>query len=234
MKKYVYTSIQPECGFITKCKRYEIIVDGGSDGWFKIRDDDDDELLCSYVNCPVLDGAGWSVVTYEDTAKIPKTGTAKMSEDTTAVDSYKEVIDYLPTAQHKELLGIALETAKSNPAFFMKALELVRERDGITPSPTIGDLINQKLNAVKQYTIDIGSMGYVYIDATELITLISEMNKNGKKIEAIKRVRELTGLGLREAKDIVDYFDARTGSCAPSNVERELDKMVINGRIKVQ
>lgn len=161
-----------------------------------------------------------------------------MSEDTTTVDSYKEVIDYLLIAQHKELLGIALETAKSNPAFFMKALALVRERDGISPStsPTIGDLINQNLQSPKKrYTIDIGSMGYVFIDANELISLISNMNTNNKKFEAIKRLRELTGLGLNGAKDIVDYFDNHIGACQPKNIENELNNLVNStGRIKVQ
>ncbi|HLY61979.1 MAG TPA: 50S ribosomal protein L7/L12 [Terriglobia bacterium] len=33
-----------------------------------------------------------------------------------------------------------------------------------------------------------------------------ELNRNGRKIEAIKRVREVTGLGLREAKDLVESW----------------------------
>ena len=33
---------------------------------------------------------------------------------------------------------------------------------------------------------------------------VVELARNGRKIEAIKRYRELTGVGLAEAKDVVD------------------------------
>ena len=33
---------------------------------------------------------------------------------------------------------------------------------------------------------------------------IVELARTGKKIQAIQRLRELTGLGLREAKDVVE------------------------------
>lgn len=38
----------------------------------------------------------------------------------------------------------------------------------------------------------------------EQIDEIRALIRAGRKIEAIKRVRELTGLGLKEAKDLVD------------------------------
>lgn len=41
-------------------------------------------------------------------------------------------------------------------------------------------------------------------DAEELAALV----RAGNKIEAIKRLRELTGLGLREAKDAVERIDS--------------------------
>jgi large subunit ribosomal protein L7/L12 len=34
-----------------------------------------------------------------------------------------------------------------------------------------------------------------------------QLAKNGRKIEAIKAVRDITGLGLKEAKDLVDSWD---------------------------
>lgn len=33
-----------------------------------------------------------------------------------------------------------------------------------------------------------------------------QLNKDGRKIEAIKLVREITGLGLKEAKDLVESW----------------------------
>ncbi|MCW5954672.1 MAG: ribosomal protein L7/L12 [Propionibacteriaceae bacterium] len=38
---------------------------------------------------------------------------------------------------------------------------------------------------------------------------IGRLLASGRKIEAIKRYREATGLGLKEAKDAVDYWEAR-------------------------
>ncbi len=37
---------------------------------------------------------------------------------------------------------------------------------------------------------------------------VQEAMDNGRKIEAIKRYRELTGVGLKEAKDVIDYLMA--------------------------
>jgi ribosomal protein L7/L12 len=41
---------------------------------------------------------------------------------------------------------------------------------------------------------------------------ITALVARGSKIEAIKRVRELTGLGLKEAKDYVDALERRMPS----------------------
>jgi ribosomal protein L7/L12 len=38
---------------------------------------------------------------------------------------------------------------------------------------------------------------------------VSDLVAEGRKIEAIKRYREVTGLGLKEAKDAVDAFERR-------------------------
>jgi ribosomal protein L7/L12 len=40
--------------------------------------------------------------------------------------------------------------------------------------------------------------------------------KEGRKIEAIQRYRERTGVGLKEAKDAVDALQAREGIIAPA------------------
>lgn len=38
-----------------------------------------------------------------------------------------------------------------------------------------------------------------------------ELLASGRKIEGIKRIREETGLGLKEAKDLADAFSAQRG-----------------------
>lgn len=44
---------------------------------------------------------------------------------------------------------------------------------------------------------------------------LSELLQAGKKIEAIKRFREQTGTGLKQAKDAVEHFAARRGIASP-------------------
>ncbi len=45
-----------------------------------------------------------------------------------------------------------------------------------------------------------------YVDAEVVNTLIKSMSRDGQKIEAIKAYRTLTGLGLKESKDIVEKY----------------------------
>ena len=51
-------------------------------------------------------------------------------------------------------------------------------------------------------------------EQTEFTVVLSEIGPN--KINVIKAVRELTGLGLKEAKDVVDS--------APSNIKENVTK----------
>jgi ribosomal protein L7/L12 len=50
-----------------------------------------------------------------------------------------------------------------------------------------------------------------HVDSSEVEREARAILARGNKIEAIKRVRELTGLGLKEAKDIVDALEKRGG-----------------------
>ena len=47
--------------------------------------------------------------------------------------------------------------------------------------------------------------------------------KAGRKIEAIKLLREATGLGLKEAKDLVDCYDAQGYADFPDRPVAEVD-----------
>ena len=42
--------------------------------------------------------------------------------------------------------------------------------------------------------------------ATDILNLLVQLSKEGKRIEAIKEVRHFTGLTLKEAKDIIDVL----------------------------
>lgn len=72
-------------------------------------------------------------------------------------------------------------------------LAAVCERTGVTPPPPAP-----------------GSEG-----AAERDPRLRELLAAGKKIHAIKRYRELTGAGLKEAKDAVDALDRRYGGGSP-------------------
>ncbi len=59
-----------------------------------------------------------------------------------------------------------------------------------------------------------GDAAAVAEEKTEFTAVLTEVG--GKKIQVIKAVREVTSLGLKEAKDVVDS--------APSNVKENLSK----------
>ncbi|MEG0918664.1 MAG: 50S ribosomal protein L7/L12 [Anaerovoracaceae bacterium] len=59
-----------------------------------------------------------------------------------------------------------------------------------------------------------GAVGAAAEEQTEFTVVLKETG--GEKIKVIKAVRELTGLGLKEAKEIVDG--------APSNIKEGVDK----------
>lgn len=69
---------------------------------------------------------------------------------------------------------------------------------GPSPEPSASRLrvIEKKLDLILQ------NLGIPFEDAP--LEEVAELARTGKKIEAIKRYRELTGAGLKEAKDAVD------------------------------
>jgi ribosomal protein L7/L12 len=69
--------------------------------------------------------------------------------------------------------------------------------------------INERIRALEAHAERVGrQVGVPFGDPTAgsggMPEDVVALARAGKKIEAIKRYRELTGLGLREAKDAVD------------------------------
>ena len=84
----------------------------------------------------------------------------------------------------------------------IEAIKLVRETNGISL-----EAAKDSVEAIEKHgrpTLgEMGMMSTVRL-AQELGNEVHHLVAQGEKIEAIKRVRERTGLGLKEAKDIVD------------------------------
>lgn len=92
----------------------------------------------------------------------------------------------------------------------IEAVRLAREATGL-------DLASSKalVDALRQNPM--GSMGGAQVQTTvqvaqktlggEDVQQVVSLIRSGKKIEAIKLVRESTGLGLKEAKDVVDGME---------------------------
>jgi ribosomal protein L7/L12 len=72
--------------------------------------------------------------------------------------------------------------------------------------------INERLRRLEEHAERVGQqLGVPFGDPSASASAgsgvpadVVALAQGGKKIEAIKRYRELTGVGLREAKDVVD------------------------------
>jgi hypothetical protein len=102
-------------------------------------------------------------------------------------DAYEQVIDYLANKNDAEMIGIALETAKSNPEFFIRALTKVR---------STGEIILQNSGIWLPSATQS-------ISPAELIGVIIFVGHK-KMVQAIKELRSYNGQGLKEAKDVCD------------------------------
>lgn len=103
-------------------------------------------------------------------------------------DAYEQVIDYLANKNDAEMIGIALETAKSNPEFFIRALNTVRSTGAIINLQSTGMWLFGASQSISPAELDsvIRFVGYK------------------KMVNAIKELRSYTGQGLKEAKDVCD------------------------------
>ncbi len=56
---------------------------------------------------------------------------------------------------------------------------------------------------------------------------VLQLMRDGKKIEAVKRYRELHGVGLKEAKDAVEALEAGRQPAAPASPEEDADVLAL-------
>jgi large subunit ribosomal protein L7/L12 len=70
------------------------------------------------------------------------------------------------------------------------------------------ELLSKRLDYIEEHLTRLGAVvGYHYVPMSsgpEVPPEVRELARAGKPIQAIKLYRELTGVGLKEAKDIVD------------------------------
>lgn len=100
----------------------------------------------------------------------------------------------LTAEQTQQLLGLVAQGHK------IEAIKHVREWLGfdLAAAKQFVDTLEQGAQVSQTSTTSNATL------SAEHILQIRELIKQGHKIEAIKRVRELTGIGLREAKSFVD------------------------------
>jgi ribosomal protein L7/L12 len=74
------------------------------------------------------------------------------------------------------------------------------------PSQSLPDLIAQVDRIERQVALISANLGipYDYPVTTETPPEVVELVQGGNRVAAVKRYRELTGVGLKEAKEAVD------------------------------
>ena len=74
------------------------------------------------------------------------------------------------------------------------------------PSQSLSDLIAQVDRIERQVALISASLGiaYDYPVTTETPPEVIELVQSGNRVAAVKRYRDLTGVGLQEAKEAVD------------------------------
>jgi large subunit ribosomal protein L7/L12 len=66
-------------------------------------------------------------------------------------------------------------------------------------------------------------------DQTEFTVILQGISDSSKKIPVLKLVRELTGLGLKESKDLVDNIPSTLKELIPKS-----DALIMKGRLEAQ
>ena len=65
-------------------------------------------------------------------------------------------------------------------------------------------------------------------DHDKLFAELVDLLADGRKIEAIKRFREATGVGLAEAKEAVDHLEQGSELPAPPPVDSALERELVS------
>jgi Ribosomal protein L7/L12 C-terminal domain len=70
------------------------------------------------------------------------------------------------------------------------------------------ELLSKRLDYIEEHLARLGAVvGYHYVpmnSGSDVPPGVRELARAGKAIQAIQLYRELTGVGLKEAKDVVD------------------------------
>ena len=131
--------------------------------------------------------------------------------------------DFLKKAQELEATGHMLEvtttifgitTAEANLLFQVPLKSetvtlCIKGKLGHTVKTTIKHKVKDLINGAYQKYLDMNLVASVtkkdpkFIDPTEAKAEVMALYKGGDKVKPIKKLRELTGLGLKQAKDIV-------------------------------
>ena len=117
------------------------------------------------------------------------------------LEAYKKLLDFMTKATPDHFKAVAMETARSNPEFFISALE----KNGYS-------LSDDGNNVTTEWGFNIFKDGVkkdnvrLTIDQIKEIVRQYDYHNGGKKVNAIKRCREITGKGLYEAKAVCDYI----------------------------
>jgi len=117
-------------------------------------------------------------------------------------EAYKKLLEFMTFASSEHFRAVAMETAKSNPTFFIKALE----KNGYSFDDAViknkAPLSDSK-NPVNLFHPEYGTVAIMLKDILPIAYHIKET----KKVNAIKAFREVTGFGLKQAKTYCDSFE---------------------------
>ncbi len=87
----------------------------------------------------------------------------------------------------------------------IEAITSAREKTAL-PLATAKDMVETIEKSAKPATVEPAILEMIRV-ASELAPAVQQLVKEGKKVEAIKLIRDRTGMDLKEAKDIVDKLE---------------------------
>ena len=221
-------------------KRYLVIEEMGNN-LFTTKTEYGGIVTCAWHGCAFLNGGNWKreefCVKDDNMATNVSNATTATQQKQADVEAYKEIIECLLTVKPEELVGIALEAAKANPAFFNKALVAVREKGVSHLVDFVGGIIKKEnlVQVAPIYKFNYRSLVVYTVEKEKFLSLVVSNILNDKMVHAIKEFRTLTGCGLKEAKDICDLIRGIDFvTLSPSNCEAAIDSLVSNGVIYIR
>lgn len=118
--------------------------------------------------------------------------------------------------------------------------ELIRTRRKLEAVKLVKDATNMGLKDAKDFVDQVSVMGMGDKQATGSsfdFALVAELLEAGKKLEAIKALKDATGMGLKEAKDFVEALEHNAASGEPVQYQSRSSESVSvrsdNGGIRV-